>query len=244
MVKNITRNDLINEIKQAIDTGPHPCPSKADGRAGLVLEQLLGIAGGNHALADAVGFELKTSITPSTPVTLFHKEPLPKGSTTMMVNTFGWPATYVKGGVEYPVKSFRATIYGSWKSQHQPVQLDVVATNQKVSIMSSGAEISHWDSNNLVAAASQKLKNMMLVFAKDNGDGTVSFTSANLLENFQPFAFLQAIQEGIIAIEWDARTNPNKTSVRNHGTKFRIRERDLPVIYTHSTPILPTTNLL
>jgi len=80
----------------------------------------------------------------------------------------------------------------------------------------------------------------MLVFARDNGDGTVSFISANLLENFQPFAFLTAIQEGIIAIEWDARTKPNKTSVRNHGTKFRIRERDFPAIYTHSTPIYPS----
>jgi hypothetical protein len=237
MVKNITRSDLINEIRRVINTGPHLCPSRADGRAGLVLEHLLGISGGNHALADAVGFELKTSITPSTPVTLFHKEPLPTGSTTMMVHRFGWPSIYSKHGADHPVTSFRATIYGSWKSQHQSVQLDITASHQKVSIMSAGLEVAHWDSNNLIALASQKLKNMMLVFARDNGNGTVSFTSANLLENFQPLAFLTALQDGIIAIEWDARTNPNKKSVRNHGTKFRIKEKDLPVIYTHTTPI-------
>jgi hypothetical protein len=240
MVKHITRNDLIREIKRAIDESPHTGISKADGRAGLLLEDILGIEGGNHALADAVGFELKTSISPNTPVTLFHKEPLPKGSTTKMVHRFGWPATYTKDEVTFPVKSFRATIYGSWKSQIQPVQLDIVASNEKVSVMCDGEEVSHWDSNNLIAAASQKLRNMMLVFARDNCDGTVSFLSANLLENFQPFGFLKAIQDGIVAIEWDARTNPNKDSVRNHGTKFRIRERDLPAIYTHTTPIFPS----
>lgn len=237
MVKHITRNNLINEIRGVIHTGPHPCSSKADGRAGLVLEQLLGIAGGNHAVADAVGFELKTSITPNTPVTLFHKEPLPKGSTTKLVHQFGWPATYMKDGLDYPVKSFRATIYGSWTSQHQQVQLKVSANHEKVSIISNDLEIAHWNSNNLIALASQKLKNMMLVFAQDNGNGTVSYTSANLLENFQPLAFLTALQNGIVAIEWDARTHPNKDSVRNHGTKFRIKERDLHHIYTDSTLI-------
>jgi hypothetical protein len=241
MVKHYTRPALMLAIKRAIDESPHTCTSRADGRAGLLLEQLLGIAGGNHDVADAVGFELKTSISPSTPVTLFHKEPLPRGSTSAMVHRYGWPGTYERNGVALPVTSFRATIYGAWNSQSQPgVQLNISANQQTVDIMHGDERIAYWDSNNLIAAASQKLRNMMLVFARDNGDGTVSFLSASLLENFQPFSFLTSIQDGTIAIEYDARTNPNRLSVRNHGTKFRIKERDLSKIYTHATPILPT----
>ena len=98
--------------------------------------------------------------------------------------------------------------------------------------------VSYWDSNDLVAAASAKLRNMMLVFAKDNGDGTISFESASLLEKFQPFKFIKAIESGHVAIEYDARTKPQKSSVRNHGTKFRIKERDLPLIYTNAENVI------
>lgn len=235
MVKHLTRPVLIDEIKAAIDGSPHPVVSKADGRAGLLLEHLLGIEGGNHNVADAVGFELKTSINPNTPVTLFHKEALPRGNCTTMVHRYGWAATYGKNND--PVKSFRATIYGNWKSQYSNVELKVVADNDTVSIMDGDERVAHWRSDDLATAAAAKLRNMMLVFAKDNKDGTLSFTSATLLENFQTFKFVQAINSGHIAIEYDARTKPNSRTVRNHGTKFRIKERDLPLIYTSATEI-------
>lgn len=231
MVKHLTRPILIDEIRQAIKDSPHPGISRADGRAGLLLEKLLGIEGGNHDVADAVGFELKTSINPNTPVTLFHKEALPRGNCTTMVHRFGWPAEY--GDEKHPVTSFRATIYGEWTSKYENITLRVVADNTYVSIMSGQERVAYWKSDDLAAAAAAKLRNMMLVFARDNGDGTVSFTSANLLENFQPFKFIEAINAGRIAIEYDARTKPNSETVRNHGTKFRIRERDLHLIYTH-----------
>jgi hypothetical protein len=231
MVKHLTRPILIEEIRQAINGSPHPGISRADGRAGLLLEKLLGIEGGNHDVADAVGFELKTSISPNTPVTLFHKEALPRGNCTTMVHRFGWPAEY--GGEKHPVTSFRATIYGEWTSKYEDITLRVVADNTHVAIMSGQERVAYWKSDDLAAAAAAKLRNMMLLFARDNGDGTISFTSANLLENFQPFKFIEAINAGRIAIEYDARTKPNSTTVRNHGTKFRIRERDLHLIYTH-----------
>lgn len=231
MVKHLTRPILVEEIRQAINGSPHPGISRADGRAGLLLEKLLGIDGGNHDVADAVGFELKTSISPNTPVTLFHKEALPRGNCTTMVHRFGWPAEY--GDEKHPVTSFRATIYGEWASKHEDITLRVVADNTHVAIMSGQERVAYWRSDDLAAAAAAKLRNMMLVFARDNGDGTISFTSANLLENFQPFKFIEAINAGRIAIEYDARTKPNSTTVRNHGTKFRIRERDLHLIYTH-----------
>ena len=231
MVKHLTRPILIEEIRQAINCSPHPGISRADGRAGLLLEKLLGIEGGNHDVADAVGFELKTSISPNTPVTLFHKEALPRGNCTTMVHRFGWPAEY--GGEKHPVTSFRATIYGEWTSKYEDITLRVVADNTHVAIMSGQERVAYWKSDDLAAAAAAKLRNMMLLFARDNGDGTISFTSANLLENFQPFKFIEAINAGRIAIEYDARTKPNSTTVRNHGTKFRIRERDLHLIYTH-----------
>ena len=227
MVKYLTRSVLNSEILRIIREGPYQSISAADGRAGLLLENLLGIEGGNHDVADAVGCELKTSINPNTPVTLFHKEALPRGSCKVMVHRYGWPATY-KG---LPVKSFRATIYGSWNSKYQDATIDVKADNDTVALFHNKERLVHWDSNALISGAAAKLRNMMLVQARDNKDGTISFLRGYLLETFQPFKFIKAIEDGIVAIEYDARTKPNSASIRNHGTKFRIKEGDLHKIY-------------
>lgn len=195
----------------------------------------MGITGGNHDVADAVGFELKTSLSPNTPVTLFHKDPKPRGkrgtpgATALLVKNFGWPSIYKK--TNEPVISFRATIFRTWKSTHTNKELIISANNTKISLLHDGQEYAFWDTNELITIASSKLRNMMLVQATEHNDGTISFTDASLLEQFQPLRFIQAIDEGNIAVDFDARTNPGKTSIRNHGTKFRIREKDLPKIY-------------
>lgn len=241
MVKHFTRADLISAIKLAIQNSPYDCNTRGHGRAGNLLEEVLGIDGGNHDVADAVGFELKTTLSPNTPVTLFHKDPKPRGkrgvpgATAILVNQFGWPSTYGdKGDI---VQSFRATIFGQWKSSHTDDILKVTATNETVSISHNDNEVAYWDSNDLVAAAAAKLRNMMFVEAKAESDGKISFVGAHLFEDFQPFKFIKAIEGGDIAIDFDARTIPGKSSIRNHGTKFRIKERNLMMIYGKTSAI-------
>ena len=47
------------------------------------------------------------------------------------------------------------------------------------------------------------------------------------LQGFNTTGFLQAIENGDAAIDFDARTH------HNHGTKFRVREELLPNLYAY-----------
>lgn len=239
MVKHYTRPELILAIQDIVAGGSYECKYNGNGRAGNLIEELLGINGGNFDVADAVGFELKTSLSSNTPITLFHKDPKPRGTKTtssavrVLIEEFGWPSDY-DGAI---VASFRATMYGSWSNSSKTVTLNVTADHDKVCIMHGNVEKAFWESDILIGAAAAKLRNMMHVKAVSHDDGSISYTSAQLYESFGPLKFLRAIQEGIVAIDFDARTKPVGRGIRNHGTKFRIREKDIPMIYETVSPI-------
>jgi hypothetical protein len=237
MIKHFTRTQLINQIRSITSGGPYVCPYRGDGRAGNLLESLLGITGNNHDVADAVGFELKTSLSASTPITLFHKDPKPRnkknapGALQTLIHNYGWDSTHH----DAPVKSFRATIYGSWSSSTSGKKLFVTADETQVAVTDGQHVLAYWDTNDLVAGAAAKLRNMMYVDAIARQDGTISFVNAHLYEQFQPFKFVKAIESGNVAI--DFRTNHGKSSLRNHGTKFRIKTKDALMIYGKVTQL-------
>jgi len=243
MVKHYTRGKLIEAIL-AIIGKIHECPHKGHGRAGKLLEELLGIDGGNHDVADAVGFEIKTSSNNQTPITLFHKDPHPRnskkqlGAVNHLVHHYGWHGEHHGAAV----KSFRATIYGQWNNAQGDVHLKIQADEEKVRILHEQKEIAWWDANELVGIASAKLRNILYVNAKTLKDGKVQFVDAKIFDTFAPLKFIQALNQGIIAIDFDARSNPGRISIRNHGTKFRIKERDILHIYQKITPIAHTVS--
>ncbi len=46
-----------------------------------------------------------------------------------------------------------------------------------------------------------------------------------MLKKFSLDKFIKAIEEGMILVDFDARTG------HNHGTKFRMRQDKLPILY-------------
>jgi hypothetical protein len=47
--------------------------------------------------------------------------------------------------------------------------------------------------------------------------------------------FINAVQQGIIAVDFDARTvGGDSRALRDHGTKFRIKVDDLSYLYSKS----------
>lgn len=241
MMKSYKRKELISEIRRIIAGGSYECKYRGHGRAGNLIEELLGLDGSNLDIADAGKYELKTSLSSSTPITLFHKDPKPRGTKEVrsavktLIEEFGWESDY-HGQV---VKSFRATVYGQWWNSSKTVCLDIIANPDKVQVMHGDTEKAYWDSDSLISAAAAKLRNIMHVRAIEDVDGRISFTDAQLFETFGALKFLSALQDGIVAIDFDARTKPNSNAIRNHGTKFRIKERDIPRIFETITPIKP-----
>lgn len=53
-----------------------------------------------------------------------------------------------------------------------------------------------------------------------------------MLQKFSFEGFLKALEEGKILIDFDARSG------HNHGTKFRLRQDYLPMLYEKATVIL------
>ena len=51
------------------------------------------------------------------------------------------------------------------------------------------------------------------------------YTKIMMLQKFNFEGFLKALEEGKILVDFDARTG------HNHGTKFRMRQDALPMLY-------------
>lgn len=58
------------------------------------------------------------------------------------------------------------------------------------------------------------------------------YTKVMMLQKFNFEGFLKALEEGKILVDFDARTG------HNHGTKFRMRQDCLPMLYKKTTTII------
>lgn len=52
-----------------------------------------------------------------------------------------------------------------------------------------------------------------------------------MLQEFDFEGFLQAIETGVLYVDFDARTG------HNHGTKFRFRQNSWPLLYKNITMV-------
>jgi len=76
--------------------------------------------------------------------------------------------------------------------------------------------------------AGSKLKNCFYILAetkKERGKEYYYFSEGYQLTGFDFEKFLNCIKEGVILIDFDARTG------HNHGTKFRIRQNNWTKLY-------------
>ena len=53
-----------------------------------------------------------------------------------------------------------------------------------------------------------------------------------MLKNVDKEKFIEAIEKGVIYVDFDARTG------HNHGTKFRIKSMDLPELYREAIKVV------
>ena len=199
-------------------------------------------------MADAGVWELKFH-GGSSLLTLFHSDPEPRPFSKTIIpvlENFGWPS-----GVNM---SFRVTINSTngrgFRIKHQQNKLLVkyypeLVTEQfkeyKDRIHSSGfcfPEL-YWSEDHLVTEAAAKLRNLLLVRGRkysSQGLRYVDYQNAIFFSGFRVTNFMKAANDGKIVIDFDVRTNGEK-SPRNHGTKFRIKLGDLHNIYLDAEPI-------
>ncbi len=199
------------------------------GAPGRYLEDLLGIQENNADSPALNDWEIKfhggTSL-----LTLFHKDPEPRGIIKDVVNDYGWEDE--KGRI-----SFRHTISGE-----SPRGFYVVDETDKITIRNNqkiGA-VPYWMHNTILNACSAKMRRMIVVDGEMlSSPRRVVYRKATAYWEPNVTGFINAIVNGLIFVDFDARTQEGKGStIRNHGTKFRIKKDDLSKIFAHEYEII------
>lgn len=261
-LKTYTKLELIAKLKEIstrgwIANGRH----NNHGGIGNTLEDLLGIEENNLPIPNASEWELKTQrLKSSSLTTLFHIEPslrAVKFVPQVLLPLYGWK--HDEAGKKYPKNemSFRQTIHGNSRSDRGfKVVIDRSEKKILISFDAGSVDIRHkkwlktveknvglneldpqpyWGFDDLEHKAGTKLLNAFYVQAevkREKGKEFYHYTKITMLQKFNFEGFLEALEEGKILVDFDARTG------HNHGTKFRMRQDALPLLYEKQTIIL------
>lgn len=259
-MKIFTKETLINELRSIREKGWIQSQRHGnDGAIGNTLEDLLGIEENNLPMPNATEWELKAQRkNTSSLTTLFHMEPSPRALRfvpSILLPIYGW--RHEQAGKNYPEseQSFRQTINANSVSD-RGFSVKVDRNERKVSITFDRSKISdrhsdwcneilskggghfeyhpYWGFDDLFHKAGTKLHNCFFIRAdskKINGKEFFLFDDILMLKTFSLEKFIDAIESGLIFIDFDARTG------HNHGTKFRIKEKRIPDLYLESIPL-------
>lgn len=257
-----TKQVLIEKFKEiaAMEWVPNGRHGNVGG-IGNTLEDLLGIKENNLPIPNAAEWELKAQRIDSTSLcTLFHTEPSPRAIKfvpQVLLPKYGW--AHKEGGKKYPKSemSFRQTIHGQSRSDRGfMVVIDRKERKVLISFDARSVDIRHkkwlgsvkkraglnelnpqpyWGFDDLEHKAGTKLLNSFYVQAEVKTERKKEFykyTKVMMLQKFNFEGFLKALEEGKILVDFDARSG------HNHGTKFRMRQDCLPMLYEKITTII------
>jgi MvaI/BcnI restriction endonuclease family len=223
----VTDKDLFERLDQLLKVGTYDLADfggwRGDGTPGFVLETLLGFDPTNKDGPDSGRWEVKFH-SGNTPLTLLHKTPEPKGVVRELIEQFGWAG---KSGD----RSFRHTI---WKTTARGFSVDV--ENDKIEIRHKDANFTmpFWSTDTLANAFIFKLRRLIVVHGKKSkSKGYVSFHQAQILQEPKIVEIFGALSSGMMAVDFDAKIRGDGT-LRDHGTKLRMKISDLPKIYAKS----------
>ena len=257
-LKLISKEELIEKFKEIEKKGWIKCPRKRkknDGAVGNLLEDLLGIPENNLPIPNAAEWELKAQrAETSSLVTLCHQEPSPRAAKLvpdMLLSKYGWQ--HSKAGTTYPETemSFRATLNAKTFTDRgfkvnvnrQQERVEIVFDSSKCNRNVHGDWVKdvekkvglgalpvlpYWGFNDLYTKIGTKLINCFSVQAetkRENGSQYFHYNNVMMLKSVDKEKFIEAIEQGVIYVDFDARTG------HNHGTKFRVKSKDIPLLY-------------
>lgn len=258
---NIKKEELLEKLRKIKKLGwVHTNRSKNDGAVGNTLEDLLQIPENNLAIANTVDWELKAQRkNTGSLITLFHQDPEPRKPESVVANLllpkYGWP--HDEAGIKYPKSemSFRATLTGN-RFTDRGFKVNVNSVERKIEIIfdpekvdksvhrdwfnfvlshhKNSAVLAFWNFDDINKKCAGKIRNTIYILAdsrKVNGQEEFKYEKIELLEDFAFNNLLRGLLNGIVFIDFDARTG------HNHGTKFRIKQNNWPALFSRVTEI-------
>jgi hypothetical protein len=247
----LSKDLLIRQLKdisqQGYILGTH---QGNNGNVGNTLESLLGIKENNLPIPNYAEWEIKASAS-NTLITLFHREPSPMALrfvTTVLLPKFGW--LHKEAGLRHPSDemSFRLTISATritdrgfgLRLNKDIRKLSVIFDSSKTnsrhqewlhSVLGRNGSLNldiepYWSIDDLYREL--KLHNCFFVFAKKkkiNGFDYFHYQKVIIAKNLTVENLMQCIDLGLVQVDFDARTR------KNHGVKFRIKEKAIINLY-------------
>jgi len=257
-----TKDELIKKLKELANMGWVPNGRFGNqGGVGNTLEDFLGITENNLPIPNAAEWELKTQrANTSSLTTLFHIEPSPRAIgfvPKVLLPLYGWLHQGTGSLYKAGEMSFRQTIHGlSHSDRGFIVQIDRTAKKVLVSFDAKKVSEKHsdwlagvkkrvglgelnpqpyWGFDDLAHKAGTKLLNCFYVQAEakiEDGKEFYWYNKVQMLQKFRFEGLLEALEKGVMLVDFDARTE------HNHGTKFRLRQNHLPMLYEKITTVI------
>ena len=210
---------------------PIPEQFQGTGAPGNTLEYLMNIEENNFDSPDYKDWEIKFHGGNSY-LTLCHNTPQPEGIMDRMVDVHGWDSKKTPGQI-----NFRHTIWANSKRGFKIVDKDkrIYVTNPKDDSLSP-----YWDHNIILGAIAAKFRRLIIVHGKVSPDKRgVTYLSADAYWDLKLLWIIDYFSAGIIAVDFDARTTKERgSSLRDHGTKFRIRIKQVGELYENHQKII------
>lgn len=230
----ITLEDFIREYKKVCEMGWILTHRSGSTGIGKTLEDLLGIEENNSDGPDFGEYELKsTRLHSNSMLTLFTRTPHPPRSNTYLRNKYG----YSSSAYENEKKVLHSTLSADRFAQIAGTRnkLKITCDPDKISIESQeGIENVFWSREALQKSFNKKYRNKFVYAkAKSRGSGSseeFKFVGAYEISGFDYGAMIDLLEKGKIYVDLRIGQYPDGRT-HDHGTAFRIKEVDQPLLF-------------
>lgn len=241
-----TLEDFKQQYQQIVNMGWIPSHRPGPTGIGKTLEDLLGIPENNIDGPDFGDYELKSGrIDGNSMLTILTKAPQPRGVNTALRLNFGYSSSVYSN----EERVLHATLSANFHSiiPNTGHSLTIACDRTKISILDeNGTEQAYWVIETLKNAFNRKYPNK-LVYVKAKaktdiyGNEEFQFLEAYEVSGLCFENFISLIAQGKIYIDlrigqYHSGSNAGKT--HDHGTAFRIKEQDQPLLFTNIVRIV------
>ena len=240
-----TLNDFIREYKKIVEMGWITTHRSGPTGIGKTLEDLLDITENNIDGPDFGDYELKSCrLNSNSMLTMFTKTPQPRGAANRLRETFGYSSDAYNNNEKVLHATLSADRYVSIANTGH--QLIVVCDSDKIAIVAEDKIVyAYWTRHQLKQAFEKKYKNKF-VYAKAFSQGVgaseqFKYTEAYKVSGFDYDAFVSLLEQGKIYIDLrigQFHGGAKDGQTHDHGTGFRIKEIDQPLLFKMSNKIV------
>lgn len=237
----VTLDDFIREYEKIKAQGWIKTHRSGSTGIGKTLEDLLGIPENNLDVPDFGEYELKSCrLNSQSMLTMFTRAPQPARANTYLREKYGYSSDTYNNNEKVLHSTLTAARFVPIANTGK--QLKIVCDNEKISIASkTEIENIYWTRDALHKAFTKKYKNKFVYAkAKTRGVGAdeeFHFVEAYEVSGFDYKSMISLLEEGKIFVDLRIGQYPNGRT-HDHGTGFRIREIDHPLLFKVSRRIV------